>query len=49
MAGQILISQRVHAEVEDLAQVEPMGELELEGFAKPVPTLNLLALKEGAT
>ena len=42
-------SQRVHADVEDLAEVEPVGELELKGFAKPVPALNLLALKEGAT
>ncbi len=33
----------------DLAEVEPVGDLELKGFAKPVPTLNLLALKEGAT
>ena len=47
-AGQILLTQRVCADVEDLAEVEPFGELELKGFAKPVPTLNLLALKEGA-
>ncbi len=32
-----------------LAEVEPVGDLELKGFAKPVPTFNLLALKEGAT
>ena len=48
-AGQILLTQRVHAEVEDIAEVEPVGDLELKGFAKPVPTLNLLALKAGAT
>ena len=48
-AGQILLTQRVHADVEDIADVEPVGDLELKGFAKPVPTLNLLALKEGAT
>ncbi len=47
-AGQILLTQRVYADVEDLAEVEPFGDLELKGFAKPVPTLNLLALKEGA-
>ena len=47
-AGPILITQRVYADVEDLAEVEPFGDLELKGFAKPVPTLNLLALKEGA-
>ncbi len=48
-AGQILLTRRVHADVEDLAEVEPVGDLEIKGFAKPVPTLNLLALKEGAT
>jgi adenylate cyclase len=48
-AGQILLTQRVYADVENLAETEPVGDLELKGFAKPVPTLNLLALKEGAT
>ncbi len=48
-AGQIMLTQRVYADVEDLVEVEPVGDLELKGFAKPVPILNLLALKEGAT
>ncbi len=48
-AGQILIGQRVHAEVEDLAQVEAVGEFELKGFSKPMPILNLLVLKEGVS
>ncbi len=48
-AGQIMLTQRVYADVEDIAEVEPVGDLELKGFAKPVPTFNLLALKEGAT
>ncbi len=47
-AGQILLTRRVHAEVEDLAEVEAVGELELKGFAKPVPAFNLLALNSGA-
>ena len=48
-AGQILLTQRVYADVEDLAEVEPIGDLELKGFARPVPTMNLLALKKGVT
>ncbi len=44
----MMITQRVYADVEDLAEVEPMGDLELKGFANPVPTFNLLALKESA-
>jgi class 3 adenylate cyclase len=34
--GQTLISQRVYAAVEEQVEVEPAGELELKGFARPV-------------
>jgi class 3 adenylate cyclase/CheY-like chemotaxis protein len=34
--GQILISQRVQAEVEELAETEPIGEFSLKGFTRPV-------------
>ena len=44
--GQILIAQRVLASVEDLVEVEPVGELQLKGLLKPVPTFNLLGLKQ---
>ncbi len=47
-AGQILITQRIYADVEDIAEVEPLGDLDLKGFANPVPALSLLALKDGA-
>ncbi len=43
--GQILISQRVYAMVEDLVEVEPVGDLELKGFRKPVSAFNVVALK----
>jgi len=35
-AGQILISQRVYAAVEDTIDAEPVGEIELKGFGRPV-------------
>ncbi|MGE5227010.1 MAG: ATP-binding protein [Planctomycetaceae bacterium] len=41
-AGQILISQRVLASVEDLVDVEPLGELELKGFHRPVTAYDVL-------
>jgi class 3 adenylate cyclase len=44
-AGQVLLSQRVVASVEDMAEVEPMGALQLKGFLKPVPAYQLLGLK----
>jgi class 3 adenylate cyclase len=47
-AGQILINQRVHAIVEDLVEVEPLGDLELKGFLKQVSAFNVIALR-GAT
>ena len=43
--GQILISQRVLAMVEDLVEIEPVGPLVLKGFHRPVAAHNLLALK----
>ncbi len=44
-AKQILISQRVYAEVGELVQVEPVGELELKGLHSPVTAYNVLGLK----
>jgi len=43
--GQILISRRLLATVEDLAEAEPVGELSLKGFHRPVTAYNLLRLK----
>ena len=43
--GQILIPQRLLGTVEELVEVEPMGELALKGFLKPVPAFNLVGLK----
>ena len=44
--GQILISQKVCASVETFAEFEPVGELQLKGFLKPVPAFNVLQLKQ---
>jgi class 3 adenylate cyclase/CheY-like chemotaxis protein len=45
--GQILVSSRVLGAVEELADVEPMGEVALKGFLKPVPVFNVVRLKSG--
>jgi len=45
-ANQILVSQRAHAMVEDLVVAEPVGELNLKGFSRPVPALNVLEIRE---
>ncbi len=42
--GQILISRRVLAAVEELVRAEPVGELTLKGFLKPVPAFNVVTL-----
>jgi adenylate cyclase len=34
--GQILLAQRVSPAVEDLVEVEPVGELGLKGFHRPM-------------
>ena len=45
-AGQILVSQRVHAEAGALIDAELVGELSLKGFQRPVPAYSVLRLKE---
>jgi adenylate cyclase len=42
--GQILISPRAYAVVETQVQAEPVGELTLKGFHKPVTVFNVLGL-----
>jgi adenylate cyclase len=44
-AGQILISQRLYAEVEEEVEVEPAGEFTLKGFQRPVAALNVIAVR----
>ena len=46
--GQILISRTFLSAVESLVHVEPVGELVLKGFARPVSAFNVLALQDGA-
>ena len=43
-AGQILISSRVAALVEELIQAEEVGALTLKGLARPVPTWSVAGL-----
>jgi adenylate cyclase len=49
-AGQILITQRLYAEVEDDVEVESVGEFNLKGFRRPVAAFDVVAVREkGAT
>ena len=47
-AGQILLSQRAFAAVEDLVVGESIGEVSLKGFSRPVPVHNVVGLREEA-
>ncbi len=42
--GQVLIAQRLYAEVEDPVDVEPIGVLQLTGFQRPVSAFNVIAV-----
>ena len=44
-AGQILLSQRVHAAVEAEAETTSVGDLTLKGFTRPVPAFAALSVK----
>jgi adenylate cyclase len=43
--GQILASQRFLTTVEELVEAEPLGELSLKGFHKPVPAYRIIRLR----
>src|SRR6266516_4847981 len=47
-AGQVLISQRLYAEVEDAVDVEPVGEFTLRGFERPITAFNVVAVRDTA-
>ena len=46
--GQILVSARVAAEVEDLIEAEEVGPLALKGLTKPIPAFSVTQLKSPA-
>jgi class 3 adenylate cyclase len=43
--GQILTNQKTLSKVEDLVDAEPLEELHLKGFARPVTAFNIIKLK----
>jgi len=46
--GQVLISRRMIGTVEELVEAEPVGELALKGFSRPVSVFNVARLKDSA-
>jgi class 3 adenylate cyclase len=44
--AQILVSQRLLGAVEELVEVEPVGNLTLKGFHRPITAYNILRLKD---
>jgi adenylate cyclase len=45
--GQVLVSRRAFAEVEDAIEVEQLHDLALKGFANPVPAVNAVRVRSG--
>lgn len=44
--GQVLITQRLYAEIEDAIEAVPAGEFALKGFNRPVPAFDVSGLRE---
>lgn len=44
--GQVLIAESVYAKIDHFAEVERIGDVSLKGFLKPVPVLEVVALKK---
>ena len=47
-AGEIILSQRVYAEVGDTIEAEDLGELQLHGFARPAHAYRWLGAPDAA-
>jgi len=47
-AGQVLIAPRLYAEVEADVEAEPVGELTLRGFLRPITAYNVVSVREPA-
>jgi len=45
-AGQILISQRLNAAIEDRIETVPMGEIELKGMARPLQAFSVVRARD---
>ena len=43
--GQILIDRKTLNKIEELVEIEPLEELQLKGFARPVPAFNIVKPK----
>jgi hypothetical protein len=43
---QILIAPRIFAKLEDRIEVEPVSDLILKGFQRPIPSYNVLAARD---
>ena len=46
LAGQVLVSQRVHGKVEQQVEAEQVGALTLKGMSRPIQTYNVKALRQ---
>jgi adenylate cyclase len=44
-AGQILVSQRLNAAIEERIETQPVGELDLKGMSRPVPAFAVVSAK----
>ena len=47
--GQVLVSQRINAAIEDAVESESVGELALKGYARPVAAYGVVALRTSAS
>jgi len=47
--GQILVNQRAVAALEGLAEIEPLEDVSLKGFSRPVPVFSLVSLQPPAS
>jgi adenylate cyclase len=47
-SGQILLNPRAHAAVEEIVAAEPVGEMQLKGFARAMPIVNVAGMRDAS-
>ena len=45
-AGQILLAPRSYAAVESIVRVEPVGDVQLKGFSRPIAAVNVIEMRD---
>jgi class 3 adenylate cyclase len=44
--GQIIIDKKTYSKIDQLIEVQPLGDLALKGFSRPISAFNIISLNQ---